>query len=92
MFLEPKKECPKRNNDARHGRSLMSFTIRDVGCGRHDKRKTIMWSSAPQKEQRGDWGIVKSSHDKKGGNLKRMNGAGKGNSCGEMHLTIITNS
>ena len=33
------------------------------------------------KKSRRDWGFVLCSHDRKGGNCKRMNSAGKGNSC-----------
>ena len=32
------------------------------------------------KKVSGDWGSVLSSHDRKGGNCKRMNGGGKGKS------------
>ena len=36
---------------------------------------------SPLNEGREEWGLVLSSHVRKGGNCKRMNGAGKGKTC-----------
>ena len=59
---------------------LMSFTVSDVGCKGRNKKWTQVPGSPPQEGQRG-CGLFPFHHDRKGGNCKIMNGAGKGKSC-----------
>ena len=75
------KEKKGKNEFRRHGegRSHRSFVVWDVGCEGHNTRWTDVRGSLPKKA-RGQWGLVISSHDMKGGNSKRINDAENGKS------------
>ena len=83
-----KKEKSKWNSDARHERTHMSLSVTDVGCEGHDIGRDTIYprtsaddvrGSSPHEGQKGV--ALPFSHDMKGGNFKRKNGAGKGKSC-----------
>ena len=85
------KAIPKKNSDAGHGRYHRHITVRDVGCDGHDKRSTGV-RVLLFKKYGGDWGLILSSHNRKGGNCKRMNVPGKGIACkgyGDLLLLLM---
>ena len=79
----PKKGRTKRYFDASCGRSQKSFTVLDVGCEGHEKKFAKDHNFHPLlKKSRGDIRLVLSSHNRKGRNCKRMNGARNGSFVG----------
>ena len=56
-----------------------------------DMKKNRRYESPLLKKGRGEWGLVLSSHDRKAGSCKSMNGAGKGKSYrgGDLLLLLL---
>ena len=51
--MRSKKGRLDKNSEARRGRSHRSNSVRDVGCGEHEKTWTVVWGTNPREGQMG---------------------------------------
>ena len=72
-----KEGRPNRNSDVRRGRSHRSLSVRrELDAMGRRIHGTVVWVPFHRKDRVG-YELVLSSHDRKGGSYKRMNGVEK---------------